>query len=38
MDIWGGISRGMRELFSDLVRGVSNPREGSKILFFLFRS
>jgi hypothetical protein len=21
-----------------MVRGVSNPREGSKILFFLFRS
>jgi hypothetical protein len=26
-----------RAFFSDLVRGVSNPREGSKILFFLFR-
>ena len=25
-------------LFSDLVRGVSNPREGSKILTFLVRS
>jgi hypothetical protein len=25
-------------LFSDLVRGVWNPREGSKILSFLFRS
>jgi hypothetical protein len=27
-----------RGFFSDLVRGVSNPREGSKILTFLFRS
>jgi len=27
-----------RGFFSGLVRGVSNPREGSKILTFLFRS
>ena len=27
-----------RGFFSDLVRGVSRPREGSKILSFLFRS
>jgi hypothetical protein len=27
-----------RGFFSDLVRGVSSPREGSKILSFLFRS
>jgi hypothetical protein len=26
-----------RGLFSGLVRGVSNPREGSRILTFLFR-
>jgi hypothetical protein len=26
-----------RGLFSDLVRGVSRPSEGSKILSFLFR-
>jgi hypothetical protein len=26
-----------RGFFSDLVRGVSDPRKGSKILFFLFR-
>jgi hypothetical protein len=27
-----------RQFFSGMLRGVSNPREGSKILFFLFRS
>jgi hypothetical protein len=27
-----------RGFFSDLVRGVSDPREGSLILTFLFRS
>jgi hypothetical protein len=27
-----------RALFSGMVRGVSNPHEGSRILFFLFRS
>ena len=27
-----------RGFFSDLVRGVSNPYEGSEILSFLFRS
>jgi hypothetical protein len=26
-----------REFFSAMVRGVSSPREGSKILTFLFR-
>jgi hypothetical protein len=38
MDIWCGIGRGMRGLFSGMVRGVSSPREGSKILSFLFRT
>jgi len=38
MEIWGGIGRGMRGFFSGILRGVSNPREGSKILFFLFGS
>jgi hypothetical protein len=28
---------GNREFFSSMVRGVSNPREGPKILTFLFR-
>jgi hypothetical protein len=37
MDIWGGIGRGMRGFFSVLVRDVSSPREGSKILSFLLR-
>jgi hypothetical protein len=37
MDLWGGIRRGIRGFFSGMVRGVSNPREGSKILSFLFR-
>jgi hypothetical protein len=36
MNIWGGIGRGMRGFFSAMVRGVSNPREGSKMLTFLF--
>jgi hypothetical protein len=27
-----------RGFFSDLLRGVSDPREGSEILFFLFRT
>jgi hypothetical protein len=27
-----------RLFFSGMLRGVSDPREGSKILFFLFRS
>jgi hypothetical protein len=36
MDLWGGIGRGMRGFFSGMVRGVSNPREGSKILIFLY--
>jgi hypothetical protein len=26
-----------RGFFSDMIRGVSNPREGSKILSFVFR-
>jgi hypothetical protein len=38
MGIWGGIGRGIRGFFSGMVRGVSDPREGSKILIFLFRS
>jgi hypothetical protein len=38
MDIWGGIGRGRRGFFSGMVRGVSHPHEGSKILTFLFRS
>jgi hypothetical protein len=29
----GGLGRGMRGFFSGMLRGVSNPREGSKILF-----
>jgi hypothetical protein len=37
MEIWGGIGRGMRGFFSGMVRVVSNPREGSKILSFLYR-
>jgi hypothetical protein len=36
MDLWGGIGRVMRGFFSGMVRGVSNPREGSEILTFLF--
>jgi hypothetical protein len=36
MEIWGGIGRGMRGFFSGMVRGVSDPCEGSKILFVLF--
>jgi hypothetical protein len=38
MNIWGGIGRGMRGIFSGMVRGVSDAREGSEILIFLFRS
>ena len=38
MDIWGGIGRGIGDSSAAMVRGVSNPREGSKILTFLFRS
>jgi hypothetical protein len=37
VDIWGGIGRGMRGFFRGMVRGVSNPRKGSKILTFLYR-
>jgi hypothetical protein len=37
MEIWGGIGRGMRGLFSGMLRGVSRPSEGPKILFLLFR-
>jgi hypothetical protein len=37
MDILGGIGRGIRGFFSGMLRGVSNTREGSKILTFLFR-
>jgi hypothetical protein len=38
MDIWGEIVRGIGNFFSGQVRGVSSPREVSKILTFLFRS
>jgi hypothetical protein len=38
MDLWSGIGRGTREFFNGLVRGVSNPREDSKILAFLYRT
>jgi hypothetical protein len=34
---WLRVGRGMRESFSAMVRGVSDPREGSEILTFLFR-
>ena len=37
MDTWSGIGRGTRGLFSGMVRGVSDPGEGSKILSFLYR-
>ena len=37
MDIWDGIGRVMRGVFSGMLRGVSNPREGSKIITFLYR-
>ena len=33
----GGLGRGMRGFFSGMLRGVSNPREASKILSFLLR-
>ena len=36
MDVWGGIGRGTGDL-QRLVRGVSNAREGLKILSFLCR-
>jgi hypothetical protein len=38
MEIWGRVGRGMRGFFSAMLRGVSRPREGPKILSFLFRS
>jgi hypothetical protein len=38
MDVWSGIGRGMKGFCSGMVRGVSNTREGSKILSFLFGS
>jgi hypothetical protein len=37
VEVWGGIGRGMRGFFRGMLRGVSNPCEGSKILFVLFR-
>jgi hypothetical protein len=37
VNIWGGIGRGMRGFFSGMVRGMSKPREASKIRTFLFR-
>jgi hypothetical protein len=36
VDIWCGIGRGMSGFFSDMVRDVLDPCEGSKILSFLF--
>jgi hypothetical protein len=38
METQGGIGRGMRGFFSGMLWGVSNPREGSEILIFLYRS
>ena len=32
------VGRGIRGFFSGMLRGVSNPGEGSEILSFLFRS
>jgi hypothetical protein len=37
VEIWGGIGRRMKGLFSGMLRGVSRPRGGSEILTFLFR-
>jgi len=37
MEIWGGIGRGIRGFFNGMLRGVSNPCEGQKILTFLYR-
>jgi hypothetical protein len=36
--MWLGFGRGMRGLFGGMLRGVSNPREGSKVLAFLCRT
>jgi hypothetical protein len=38
MDLWGGDRQRNRGLFSGSAWVVSNAREGSKILTFLFRS
>jgi hypothetical protein len=38
MDICSGIGSGIRGFSSDIVKGVSDPPEGSKILTFLFRT
>jgi hypothetical protein len=38
VEIWGGVRQSNRGFFSGMIRGVSNPREGSKILTFLFRT
>ena len=38
--LWNFVAQGRQRnqgFFSGMLRGVSNPREGSKILFFLFR-
>ena len=35
--MWDGIGRGMRGLFCGMIRDVSNAREGSRILSFLYR-
>jgi hypothetical protein len=35
METWGEDRQRNWGLFSGMLRGVSNPREGSKILFFL---
>jgi hypothetical protein len=37
VEIWGGIGRGMRGFLCGMVRGVSTPREGPKILTFLLQ-
>ena len=37
MNVWDGIGREMRGFFSGMLRGVSDPPEGSKFLTFLFR-
>jgi hypothetical protein len=37
MEIRDGIGIGTGGFFSGMLRGVSNPREGSKILTFLYR-
>jgi|SRR5829696_7529361 len=38
MDVWSRIGRGNRQLFSSMLRGLSNPCEGAKIPTFLFEA